>query len=109
MGRLTANFANGLPEHNGQVPGIDSAVRVSDQETLEMAHYLLAHEGLFIGSSGAVNCAAAVKVARRLPSGATVATILCDSGVRHITRFYNPDSWPAYNLVAPAPRERGDL
>ena len=76
--RLTANFALGLEEHTG-LPGMDSAVRVSDQEALDMAHHLLRHEGLFLGSSAAVNCVAAVKVARTLPPGSTVATVLCDT------------------------------
>eukprot|EP00438_Fugacium_kawagutii_P013965 Skav202193 [mRNA] locus=scaffold191:32098:34774:- [translate_table: standard] len=74
--RLTANFAMGLQEHSGS-PGIDSAVKVSDQEALDMAHHLLRHEGLFLGSSAAVNCVAAVKVARTLAAGSTVVTILC--------------------------------
>ena len=74
--RLTANFAMGLQEHTG-LPGIDTAVKVSDQEALNMAHHLLRHEGLFLGSSAAVNCVAAVKVARNLAPGSTVATILC--------------------------------
>ncbi|CAE7742071.1 cys12, partial [Symbiodinium microadriaticum] len=64
--RLTANFAMGLSDHNGGAPGIDEAVRVSDQEALDMAHHLLRHEGLFLGSSAAVNCAAAVKIARKM-------------------------------------------
>jgi len=107
--RLTANFAAGLPEHNGGLPGIDAAVRVSDQEALDMAHYMLAHEGLFIGSSAAVNCAAAVKVARRMGRGKTIATVLCDSGQRHLTKFYSPEAWADYELEAPAKRERHDL
>ena len=75
--RLTGNFAMGLVEHNGGIPGVDSAVRVSDQEALEMAHHLLRHEGVFLGSSAAVNCVAAVKVARTLPPKSSVVTILC--------------------------------
>lgn len=107
--RLTSNFAQGLPEHNGGLAGIDSAVRVSDQEALDMAHYLLAHEGLFVGSSAAVNCAAAVKVARYLGRGHAVATVLCDGGQRHLTKFYNPEAWAEYGLTAPTRRERHDL
>eukprot|EP00445_Apocalathium_hangoei_P027344 CAMPEP_0203922284 /NCGR_PEP_ID=MMETSP0359-20131031/62324_1 /ASSEMBLY_ACC=CAM_ASM_000338 /TAXON_ID=268821 /ORGANISM="Scrippsiella Hangoei, Strain SHTV-5" /LENGTH=1343 /DNA_ID=CAMNT_0050850125 /DNA_START=1 /DNA_END=4032 /DNA_ORIENTATION=+ len=107
--RLTANFAQGLPSHNGGSPGIDCAVRVSDQEALDMAYYLLAHEGLFVGSSAAVNCAAAVKVARQLPAGSVVATVLCDGGQRHVTKFYNPSVWEDFGLVAPVTRERGDV
>ncbi|CAJ1329767.1 unnamed protein product [Effrenium voratum] len=59
--RLTANLALGLEEHSGFC-AVDGAVQVSDQEALQMSQHLLAHEGLFLGSSAAVNCVAAVKV-----------------------------------------------
>eukprot|EP00929_Paragymnodinium_shiwhaense_P052819 TRINITY_DN26452_c0_g1_i1.p1 TRINITY_DN26452_c0_g1~~TRINITY_DN26452_c0_g1_i1.p1 ORF type:complete len:1233 (-),score=191.62 TRINITY_DN26452_c0_g1_i1:177-3875(-) len=107
--RLTGNMALGLREHNGGAPGVDHAVRVTDQEALEMAHFLLKHEGIFVGSSAAVNCVAACKVALRLGAGQTIATVLCDSGQRHLTKFYNRDVWPEYGLSVPTPRERGDI
>eukprot|EP00971_Amphidinium_carterae_P336265 6472524-Amphidinium_carterae.1 len=53
LDRLTANFAKGLAEHNPCGGCIDGAVYVSDQEALEMARFLLDHEGLFLGSSAA--------------------------------------------------------
>merc|ERR1711972_987874 len=100
--RLTGNFALGLQEHNGGTPCIDAAVRVSDQEALDMAHYLLKHEGLFVGSSAAVNCVGAVKAARAMGSGKSVATVLCDSGLQHLTKFYSPAAWEEYGLQPPA-------
>ena len=90
---LTGNFAMGLPEHNGGIPGVDSAVRVSDQEALEMAHHLLRHEGVFLGSSAAVNCVAAVKVARTLPPKSNVVTILCVTWQR--TFFFGVSKFPS--------------
>jgi cysteine synthase len=45
-------------------------------------------DGLFLGSSSAVNCVAAVVTALNLPKGSTVVTILCDSGTRHMSKFY---------------------
>lgn len=107
--RLTLNLAQGLPTHNGGKPCIDDAVKVSDQEALDMAHHLLSHEGIFIGSSAAVNCAGAVKVARRLGPGHTVVTILCDNGLRHLTKFYNPSAWADFGLTPPQEHERIDL
>lgn len=109
LDRLTKNFCRGLSEHNGGVPVVDAAMRVSDQESLEMGHFLLQHEGLFVGSSAAVNCVGAVKVARALGEGTTIATVLCDSGIRHLTKFYNPEVWPEYGLERPKLRERADL
>ncbi len=54
-----------------------------------MAHVLLAYEGVFVGSSSALNCMAACKVAMGLPEGSTVVTMLCDSGYRHLSRFWS--------------------
>ncbi len=70
---------------------IDGAFRCSDREAVEMAAYLLRNDGLFVGSSSAVNCVGAVKVARTLPPGSTVVTLLCDGGQRHLSRFHNPE------------------
>lgn len=48
------------------------------------AAYLLRNDGLFVGSSAAMNCVGAVKVARKLGPGHTIATILCDGGHRYV-------------------------
>lgn len=47
------------------------------------AAYLLRNDGLFVGSSAAMNCVGAVKLARKLGPGHTIATILCDGGHRY--------------------------
>ncbi len=41
----------------------------TDREAVEMAHYLLRNDGLFVGSSAAMNCVGAVKLARMLGPG----------------------------------------
>ena len=46
--------------------------------------------GLFVGSSSAMNCVGAVKAACRLGPGHTIVTVLCDSGQRHMTKFWSP-------------------
>ncbi|CAN8100935.1 unnamed protein product [Discula destructiva] len=79
--RITANFEAGREL-------VDGAVRVSDEQACRMARWLVENEGVFAGSSSAVNVAAAVITAMRLPEGAKVATILCDSGQRHLSKFY---------------------
>lgn len=113
--RVTANFeiayGKGL---------IDGAVRVSDAQARRMARWLVAKDGIFVGSSSAVNVVGAVVTARRLleeqrvedakmeearrekdgretddvwpeekeKEKKTVVTILCDSGMRHLSRFW---------------------
>jgi cysteine synthase A len=70
---------------------IDDAVRVSDQEAVDMAHWILKQEGLFVGSSSAMNLVGAVRTAKQLPEKSNIVTIVCDSGQRHLTRFWNRD------------------
>ena len=48
---------------------LDDAVAVSDQEAVFMAHYLMQREGLFVGSSSAMNVVATLKYAREMPPG----------------------------------------
>ncbi|RKP22983.1 OAS-TL 2 [Syncephalis pseudoplumigaleata] len=67
---------------------IDTAVRVTDEEAVAMSRYLVNREGIFVGSSSAVNCVGAVRLARQLGPGHTIVTLLCDSGQRHLTKFW---------------------
>jgi cysteine synthase A len=83
IGRLTANMARGRPS-------IDAAVRGSDREAVEMTFFLLRNEGLFVGPSAALNVVGAVKLARTLPPGSTVVTVLCDLGDRYVSKTFNP-------------------
>ena len=68
---------------------IDSALQCTDLEAVEMSRYLLRNDGLFVGSSSAVNCVGAVKLAARLPKKSVIVTLLCDGGQRHLSKFYN--------------------
>ena len=68
------------------------------------AHYLLRHDGLFVGSSAAVNCVGAVKAARALGPGHTIVTLLCDGGHRHLSKFHNAEYLESFGLT---PRHQG--
>ncbi|PNS18020.1 Cysteine synthase 2 [Sphaceloma murrayae] len=81
VNRITANFAVGMEL-------VDDAVRVGDAQALGMARWLVERDGIFVGSSSAVNCVAAVKVAKQLGPGHRIVTILCDSGNRHLSKFW---------------------
>ena len=83
INRETANFA--------RCPPLDGAFRVSDQQAVAMSRHLAASDGLFLGSSAAVNCCGALQLARELGPGHTVVTILCDGGGRHLTKFWSDD------------------
>jgi cysteine synthase len=92
INRLTKNFSKALEL-------IDDAIRISDLEALEMSRYLMKEDGLFVGSSSAVNCVAAYRVAKMLGPGHNVVTILCDHGSRHLTKFWSDEFLEKNGLV----------
>jgi cysteine synthase A len=58
---------------------------VSSEEAKRMARRLAREEGIFAGTSSGANVVAAIRVAQRLGPGATVATIIVDSGLRYLS------------------------
>ena len=99
LNRLTDNFRIG-------VPFIDRGFTVTDEEAVKMSRYLLHQEGLFLGSSSAVNCACIVKAfnAGIIKKGDCVVTILCDSGNRHVSKFWSPEYLTTLGLNFPTPQ-----
>jgi cysteine synthase A len=84
LDRITACLDFGLDS-------IDDAFLVSDQAAVDMAHWMLRNEGMFVGSSSAMNLVGAAIAAQQLPENSVIVTIVCDSGQRHLTRFWNRD------------------
>lgn len=80
LDRVTSNFA---------MANIDDAIRISDQEVVDMAHWFVANEGILLGSSSALNMVGVCEVARRMGPGHVIVTVICDSGQRHLSRFWN--------------------
>ncbi|UFN49597.1 cysteine synthase A [Roseomonas sp. OT10] len=110
-GTVKASEGNSVTEGIGQaarVPGnlegapIDDAVQIPDDEALAEVFQLLAEEGLSIGGSAGINVAAAIRVARDLGPGHTVATILCDGGSRYQSKLFNPDFLREKGLPVPS-------
>lgn len=58
---------------------------VSTDDAKAMARRLAREEGMFAGASTGANVVAAIRVAERLGSGATVVTIAVDSGLRYLS------------------------
>ncbi|KAI9835704.1 MAG: hypothetical protein M1819_001881 [Sarea resinae] len=81
INRVTQNFEAGREL-------VDDAVRVNDDQAMAMARWLVEKDGIFVGSSSAVNCVAAVQTALQLGPGHRIVTILCDSGTRHLSKFW---------------------
>ncbi|NRO96041.1 pyridoxal-phosphate dependent enzyme [Paraburkholderia sp. NMBU_R16] len=73
-----------IPPHwrPDKVNAIESA---TTEEAAQMCRRLAREEGIFAGISSGLNVIAALRVAERLGPGATVATIMIDSGLRYLS------------------------
>jgi cysteine synthase A len=63
----------------------DEIMTVSTEEAKAMAQQLASQEALFAGTSSGANVVAAIRMAKRLGPGHTVATLLVDSGLKYLT------------------------
>jgi len=64
----------------------DSIERVSTEDARNMAQRLARQEGLFGGTSTGANLVAALRVADGLPAGGTVVTVMCDTGMKYLSK-----------------------
>ncbi len=97
QGRITANLEGFKP---------DFSYKISDKEALPLIYDLLAEEGLCMGGSTAINIAGAIRLARELGPGHTIATILCDYGTRYQSKVWNPEFLRSKDLPVPTWLER---
>ena len=64
---------------------VDDILAVSTDEAMHMARRLAREEGIFAGTSSGGNVVAAIQVAKRLGPGATVVTLMVDSGLKYLS------------------------
>jgi cysteine synthase A len=64
---------------------VNEIFTVSTQNAMEMARRLAREEGIFAGTSSGANVVAALRLAERLGTGATIATMIVDSGLRYLS------------------------
>ena len=71
---------------------VDEILTNSTEEAIQMCRRLAREEGIFAGASSGLNVLAALRVAEKLGSDATVATLMVDSGLRYLsTDVYRGD------------------
>jgi len=77
---------------------VDRMERITDTESFEMCQRLATSEGILVGGSAGLNVAAAVKVANESEEPAVIVTILCDLGIKYLSKVYN-EEWRSANGV----------
>lgn len=65
----------------------DAIERISTQEARAMALRLAREEGLFAGLSTGANVIAALRLAESLTPGATVVSVMCDTGMKYFGSY----------------------
>ncbi len=95
--RVTENFRRAK---------VDEAMRVSDQDMLEMLHHLAREDALVVGTSAALNVRASWEIARRhRGEGLRIVTLLCDHGSRYASKVFNAEFLASKGLTPrPLPR-----
>jgi cysteine synthase A len=64
----------------------DQIEQVSTEEAVAMTKRLAREEGLFAGTSTGGNVIAALRLAEQLGPGTTVVTIMCDTGMKYLSK-----------------------
>ncbi len=96
--RITENFRQAR---------VDEAMRLGDQEMIEMLYHLAREDALVVGTSAALNVRAAYEYARRhRGEGLRIVTFLCDHGSRYASKVFNLEFLASKSLVPrPIPRD----
>jgi cystathionine beta-synthase len=88
----------------GSIPGamdfalIDDVMPVSDSNAFAMCHYLASQAGILAGGSSGLNALAAICLANKMTEPATIVTIMPDTGIKYLSKIYNP-TWLAENGI----------
>eukprot|EP00092_Neocalanus_flemingeri_P007978 GFUD01008608.1.p1 GENE.GFUD01008608.1~~GFUD01008608.1.p1 ORF type:complete len:344 (-),score=99.87 GFUD01008608.1:92-1123(-) len=88
----------------GSIPGcldfsvIDDVIQVSDEQSFQTCHQLARREGLMVGGSAGMNTWAAIQLANQLEEPGVIVTILCDLGVKYISKVFN-NKWLEENNI----------
>lgn len=95
--RLTANFARS---------SVNDALRISDKQMIDMLFHIARHDGLFVGTSSALNLFAALQVGMKYKNqGKRIITFLCDHGSRYASKLLD-QSWLKERDLLPEPLAR---
>jgi cysteine synthase A len=65
----------------------DGIETVSTEEAAAMALRLAREEGLFAGTSTGGNLVAALRLAKQLNPGSTIVTVMCDTGMKYLSKL----------------------
>jgi len=104
---LTSTLIQGVGKDT--VPGVldfqvvDEMFVVTDTEAFNMCHKLARTQGIFAGGSSGLNVHGAVELGNRLESAATIVTIMCDTGIKYLSKASFMNQHYTRKIVNPNP------
>jgi cysteine synthase A len=99
---ITEGIGNNRETENLKGFTPDGQFQITDEEMLPVLFQLSEEEGLILGGSSGINVCGAIRLAKELGPGHTIATILADSGTRYQSKLFNPAFLKERNLPTPA-------
>ncbi len=79
----------------GVIPGVldtrivDDVINITYEESMELGHYLVNNEGLFVGISSCGNILAAEMLAEKIGTGKKIVTLAPDNGQIYLSHYLN--------------------
>lgn len=73
---------------------IDEVMKLSDKDAFDAAAQLAAEEGILGGGSAGANIWGCMMLARRIQTPKVIVTVIPDSGLKYLSKFYN-EEWLA--------------
>lgn len=77
---------------------IDEVIEVNDYDSIKYCRELTRKEGIFCGASTGTNAKVAFDIAKELDENGLVVFIVCDTGERYLSKYYN-EEWLKQNNV----------
>ena len=78
---------------------VEDYLRVTDDEAIAGARLLANEEGIFAGFSSGAHLAAALHLLQQRERGATIAFLICDSGLKYLSTDLFADDTPSGNSL----------
>lgn len=82
-------IGSGRLYENVRIAKVDEMILIPDESAIQMAKFVLKHDGLFVGGSSGANLLGAYLCGLKMGPGNIVVTCLCDSGDRYISKIFN--------------------
>ena len=77
---------------------VNNVIQIPDQDTFDMCRNVSKSEGFLMGGSSGLNLAASVALSGTIDNG-VIVTVLCDSGIKYLSKIYNDDYLKENNIT----------